>query len=135
MPCAASTVSLGGVTFDLDPDTYTPLIPNRRGSVHQIVDEEAVFQDLGIKKSDMQLTLSGKLSDVDTLIALWALYCAAAGTQHTFIDYLDNTFTVVFAPGDSFTVEKITGSGIGYEYTMVLNVVSITSFFGGADPF
>lgn len=136
MSCAASSVTLGGITWDIDPEQYSMLGGTRRGSVHKIVDGDTAFQDRGFTVKDSVITLSGQLTSAVTVKAIWALFTAASGTTYTFTDYKGNIFTVLFMPGqESFTVKPIRGSNLAFEYSMTLAVVSVSQWFNGSSPF
>jgi hypothetical protein len=135
MPCETSEVTLGGITFDLDPTTYNLLGGSRRGSVHELVDNTTAFQDRGFFVGDGVIRMAGQLTDVETLRSLWALYAGEGGTAMAFTDFKGNSFTVLFAPGNSFTVTPIRGSNRAFDYTMELRIVTVVSWFNGSTPY
>lgn len=131
MSCITSQVTLGGVTFDLDPDEYIPLDGVRRGSVHRLIDGTRIVQDRGYTLTgDGTLILRGRFTTLVTLNAILALYTAAAGTSYTLTDFKDNQFTVIFAPGKSMTLTPITGSNAGWQYQIDLIVTAVTKLLG-----
>jgi hypothetical protein len=123
-----SQIKLDNIPLDIDPESYVMLGGRRRGSVHKTLDGGTVFQDRGFSASDMTISLSGSLTDVTTLRALFALY-RKTGHSFPFIDFKGNAFTCVFTPGaESFHVEPIHGSNRAYSYTMALSVVSVETW-------
>jgi hypothetical protein len=128
-----SQVKLNGIPLDIDPDRYTMLGGRRRGSVHKIIDGGTVYQDRGFDASDMSIILSGSLTDVTTLKALFAVY-RKTGFTFTFEDFKENSFEVCFTPGnESFLVEPIKGSNRAYSYQILLSVVSVNTWLGDED--
>jgi hypothetical protein len=124
-----SQVTLDGIALDIDPDNYAMLGGKRRGSVHRIIDGTTVYQDRGINPSDLTISLSGKLTNVTTLQALYAIY-RKLGYSFTFTDFKGMSMTVVFTPGtESFAIKPIYGSTISYTYTIQLSVVSVNVWF------
>ena len=124
-----SQVKLNAIPLDIDPDNYIMLGGRRRGSVHRLIDGTTVYQDRGINETDLVIQLSGVLTDVNTLKALYALY-RKKGTSFTFEDFKGMKMTVVFTPGtESFTAKPIYGSNIAYTYTMLLSIVSVDVWF------
>jgi hypothetical protein len=124
-----SQVKLNSIPLDIDPDNYIMLGGRRRGSVHRLIDGDTVYQDRGINPSDLVVQISGVLTDVNTLKALYALY-RLKGYSFTLEDYKGMQMTVVFSPGaESFTAKPIYGSNIAYTYTMLLSVVSVDVWF------
>lgn len=131
----ASQVLLDNIALDLDPEEYIPLSGKRRGSVHRCIDGTTVIQDRGIDETDLIIQLSGKLTSAVTLKSLYALY-RLTGKTFTFKDFKNNEFTVVFTPGvDSFSVAPLRGSNIGWEYKIMLSVVSVNTWFGLSSSF
>jgi hypothetical protein len=125
-----SEVILDNIALDIDPDEYMMLNARRRGSVHLLVSGDTLFQDRGIHIKDATIQLSGSLTDVTTLKALWAIYIKT-GYTFTLKDFKDNEFTVLFTPGvNAFTVSPIRGSNRGYRYTISLSIVSVEKWFG-----
>lgn len=136
MSCLASSVSLGGITWDIDPEDYAMLGGTRRGSVHKLVDNTTAFQDRGFFVGDGVIQISGQFTDVETVKSLWDLYAGVGGTPMLFTDYKGNQFNVLFTPGqDSFTVKPIRGSNRSFEYTMSLSIVEVISWFNGSSPY
>ena len=124
-----SEVKLNGIALDIDPTDYVMLEGRRRGSVHRLIDGTTVYQDRGINPTDLIIQLSGTLTDVTTLKALYALY-RQISTEFTFEDFKGMKMTVVFTPGvSSFRVTPIYGSNMAYTYTMLLSVVSVDVWF------
>ena len=124
-----SQVKLDNIALDIDPDNYAMLGGKRRGSIHRIIDGTTVYQDRGINQSDLTIQLSGTLTDVTTLKALYAVYRKIAHS-FKFEDFKGMQMTVVFTPGvDSFTIKPIYGSNHGYTYTISLSVVSVDVWF------
>jgi hypothetical protein len=131
----SSQVTLNGIALDIDPEEYVPLGGRRRGSVFRLIDGGTVYQDRGISASDLVIQVVGRITNVTTLKSLYALYRKAA-TTFTFIDFKGNQFTVIFTPGqESFVVSPIRGSNIGYDYRMLLSVVSVEKWFGDIGGF
>ena len=125
-----SSVTLNGIALDIDPDNYVLMSGRRRGSVHPLVDGGTVIQDRGLDQSDMRIQLSGTLTDVTTLKALYALYRKTSYT-FTFADFKSNSFTVCFLPGtESFVASPIKGSNRAFSYTIQLAVVTVDTWFG-----
>lgn len=136
MACETSSVTLGGITFDLDPVNYQMLGGTRRGSVHQLIDNTTAYQDRGFFVGDGTISLSGQFTDVETLRSLWALYAGVGGTPMTFTDFKGNSFQVLFSPGqESFQVSPIKGSNRGFEFSMQLSIVSVNQWFNGSSPY
>lgn len=130
----ASQVVLDSIALDIDPNNYVMIGGRKRGSVHRIIDGSTVYQDRGISASDLTIQISGVLTSLTTLQALYAIY---RKTSHSFTltDFKGNVFTVIFTPGaESFTAKPIYGSNIAYTYALQLSVVSITTWLGGAFP-
>jgi hypothetical protein len=126
---AVSEVKLNSIALDIDPDNYIMLGGRRRGSVHRLIDGSTVYQDRGIDETDLTIQLSGVLTDVDTLKALYALY-RLKDTQFTFEDFKGMKMTVVFVPGtESFSAKPIYGSNRAFTYAMLLAVVSVDVWF------
>ena len=124
-----SQIKLGGIPLDIDPDDYGMVGGARRGSTHRTIAGGTVIQDRGFVEADQRIVLTGRLTSLTTLKGLYALY-RTTGTM-TFEDYKGNAYTVVFVPGmDSFIFKPIRGSNIGYEYTMHLQVVTVTKRLG-----
>lgn len=135
MPCDTSEVTLGGITFDLDPEDYTPLSGTRRGSVHRLVDNRTVVQDRGFWEGDGTISLSGRLIEEDTVKSLWELYVNQDEPME-FEDFKGGKYMVLFTPGvESFRLTPILGSNSGWEYTMELTVVSVVYIFNGSSPY
>lgn len=131
----ASQVTLDNIALDIDPSEYIPLGGRRRGSVFRLIDGGTVFQDRGIDTTDLIIQLNGRLTSLTTLKSLYALY-RLTGKTFTFVDFKDNQFTVIFTPGqDSFVVAPIQGSARGYDYRMLLSVVSVEKWFGDIGGF
>jgi hypothetical protein len=83
----------------------------------------------------MVIQITGQLTSVTTLKSLYALY-RITGKTFTFIDFKGNQFTVIFTPGtESFVVAPIQGSNRGYNYRMLLSVVSVEKWFGDVGGF
>lgn len=124
-----SQIKLDNIALDIDPESYQMLGGRRRGSVHRLIDGGTVYQDRGINPSDLTITFSGKLIDVTTLQALYAIYRKLA-YSFVFEDFKGMRMTVVFTPGtDSFRAEPIYGSNRGYTYAIQLSVVSVDTWF------
>jgi hypothetical protein len=124
-----SQVKLSGVALDIDPNDYIMLGGRRRGSVHRLIDGTTVYQDRGINPSDLVIQVSGILTDVTTLKALYSLY-RVKGASFAFEDFKGMKMTVAFTPGaESFAVKPIYGSNIAYTYTILLSVVSVDVWF------
>lgn len=124
-----STVTLGGITFDLDPESYQMLDGKRRGSVHRMLDGTTVYQDIGIPPSDLVITFSGTFINLATLKSLWALY-RNPGVPMTFVDFKGNQFSALFTPGiNSFQIEPIRGSNSAYKFKISLSVISVLYWF------
>ena len=124
-----SQVTLNGIALDIDPENYAMLGGKRRGSVHRMIDGTTVYQDRGINPTDLVIQFSGKLINVTTLQALYALY-RLTGYTFEFTDFKGMHMTVVFTPGaESFKAEPIYGSTISYTYTIQLSVVSVDVWF------
>lgn len=135
----SSLVTLDGTALDLDPAKLSISEP-RRGSIHQTIDTQdqsgpgTVFQDRGIDPTDIRIALKGRLIKLATVVALEASY-RKTGHVFRYTDYKGNDFQVIFEPGQkSYDLETIQGSNVGWEYTISLCVVSITSWLGGAFP-
>lgn len=129
----SSLVTLDGTALDLDPTKLSFSEP-RRGSIHQLIDPGTIFQDRGIDPTDIRISLKGRLVKLATVVALEALY-RKTGHVFRYTDFKGNDFQVIFEPGQkSYELETITGSNIGWEYTISLCVVSITSWLGGTFP-
>jgi len=125
-----SQVVLDNIALDIDPEEYNLLSARRRGSVHMLVNGDTLLQDRGIQIKDAIIVLSGSLTDVTTLKALWAIYIKT-GYTFTLTDFKDNEFVVAFTPGaPSFVVAPIKGSNRGYRYNMQLSIISVTKWFG-----
>ena len=130
-----SQVTLAGIALDIDPDNYAMLGGKRRGSIHRMIDGSTVYQDRGMNESDLTIQLSGKLTDVTTLQALYAIY-RKLGYAFTFTDFKGMSMTVVFTPGtESFSAKPIYGSNISYTYTIQLSVVSVDVWFSTSNGF
>lgn len=130
-----SQIKLDNIALDIDPESYQLLNGRRRGSVHRLIDGGTVYQDRGINPSDLTIALSGKLTDVTTLKALYAIYRKLA-YSFVFEDFKGMKMTVVFTPGtDSFHVEPIYGSNRGYTYAIQLSVVSVDTWFSTSSGF
>ena len=124
-----SQVTLAGIALDIDPDNYAMLGGKRRGSVHRMIDGTTVYQDRGINESDLTVQISGKLTNVTTLQALYALY-RLTGYTFELTDFKGMQMTVVFTPGvEPFTAKPIYGSNISYTYSIQLSVVSVDVWF------
>lgn len=125
MSCGASQVSLGALTFDVDPTSYTPYGGRRRGSTHFLVDGSTVIQDRGFTRAgDGTLTLSGKIVAQATLDSIQSMY--EAGGTYTFSDYFGSQYTVAFEPGtDSFSATHIQGTPNAYDYKMNLRILAV----------
>ena len=132
---AYSTVSLGGVTLDIDPAHYVMLDGRRRGAVHRMLDGSTVFQDRGIDPTDLTIIIDGTLTSTTTLKALWALY-RAVQTEYVLIDFKGNQFSVIFTPGiNAFHVDPPKGSNLSYNYKITLSVVRVITWFGVTDGY
>jgi hypothetical protein len=130
MSCTTSSVTLGAVTFDIDPLEYTPLLAVRRGSVHRMIDGTTVIQDRGAFLNDNEITLRGHFTQIATVQALENMYLTAGG-QYTFTDFKGNEFLVCFCPGEaSFVVSPIRGANNSWDYTMKLRVLSVVKLLG-----
>lgn len=124
-----SQVKLDNIALDIDPENYQMLGGRRRGSVHRIIDGSTVYQDRGINPSDLTIALSGKLTNVTTLQALYAIYRKLA-YSFVFEDFKGMRMTVVFTPGvESFMATPLYGSNLGYTYSVQLSVVSVETWF------
>jgi len=131
----SSQVSLNGIPLDIDPEEYIPIGGRRRGSVFRLIDGGTVYQDRGIDASDLIIQVVGRITSLTTLKSLYALY-RKIGTTFTFIDFKGNQFTVIFSPGqESFVVSPIRGSTVGWEYRMLLSVVSVEKWLGDIGGF
>jgi len=123
-----SQIKLDGIPLDIDPEKYTMLGGKRRGSVHRTIDGGTVYQDRGFSATDMSILLSGRLTDVTTLRALFAIY-RKTGYTFNFEDFKGNIFVVCFTPGvESFSAEPIHGSNRAYAFQISLSVVSVTKW-------
>ena len=124
-----SQVKLDNIALDIDPDNYVMLGGKRRGSVHKIIDGTTVFQDRGINMTDLTIQLSGSLTDVTTLKALYAVY-RKESYIFIFEDFKGMNMSVLFTPGvESFVVKPIYGSNHGYTYTILLSVAYVNTWF------
>lgn len=126
----ASEVKINNIALDLDPVDYLMVGGTRRGSVHRVIGGGTVIQDRGFSETDQRIALSGQLTSLTTVRALYALYRATAGV-YSFVDFKGNEYTVAFVPGmESFTFKPIRGSNSGYTYSMHLIVVSVVKILG-----
>jgi len=129
MSCDPSTITIGSVTLDIDPEKYSLPIA-RRGSVHPLIDGTTVWQDRGAHINDRVLTLEGHIYKLATVQALETMYMAT-GVEYTYTDFKNNQFTVIFSPGEeSFSYEPIRGSGIGWAFRLVLRVTAVQKLLG-----
>jgi hypothetical protein len=125
-----SQVKLDGIPLDIDPEEYAVLGGKRRGSVHRLISGGTVIQDRGFSASDMSIIISGKLVNVTTLRALFAIY-RKTGYTFTVEDFKDNSFTCCFTPGvEAFTAKPIPGSGRAYTFQIVLSVTAVGKWLG-----
>jgi hypothetical protein len=131
----ATEIKLDNIPLGLDPQNYNTLGGGRRGSVHRIIDGSTVYQDRGIDPSDMVIQLSGQLTDVPKLQALYAIYRRTAH-EFKFEDWYGNEYTVIFTPGvESFQAQAIHGTIGAFNYSMSLSVVSVQKWFGSSSSY
>lgn len=127
-------VTLNDVILELDPDTYVPISGKRRGSVHKLISGGTVVQDRGFDQTDMLIELSGKIIELSTVQALFALY-RKTGLVFPFSDYKGTTATVVFEPQEGLDLDTIHGSDSGWTYKMKLRVQAVQTWLGVPDGF
>jgi hypothetical protein len=130
-----SQITLDNIALDIDPSEYVMLGGRRRGSIHRTIDGGTVYQDRGINETDLTIQMSGMLTDITTLKALYAIY-RKIGHQITLVDFKGNVFTVVFTPGmESFRAKPNYGSNVSYSYTMSFNVVAVATWLSTSTGF
>ena len=131
-------ITLGGVTFNTDPDPYEHQNWKKRHTVFKTIGGGQVIQDFGLVQVDNTVQLSsGQAQFIDevTRAALQTLY-ATRGSSYSFVDYLDNEFTVFIADFKPviFKMGGATAPGYAatqvYHYTMNLQVISIQKLYG-----
>lgn len=124
MPASAGSLFLDGIQFDIDPAGYSPYTARKRGSVHMIIDGTVVIQDRGVNPGDQRIRISGKTFNQSTINALWALY-RTTGTTYTLTDWIGNSFTVTFVPGqEAFKADYYPGATGCYNYDFQLIVAA-----------
>lgn len=131
--CYTSQITLDGITLDLDPEDYVPIDGPRRGSVHPQVGGGTIFQDRGVDPTDIRISLKGRLTLLATVTALYATY-RKTGYIFRFTDFKGNDLQCIFEPGKPFTIKPIKGSNTGWEYTLNLCCVSVTTWLGASFP-
>lgn len=132
--CYTSTVILDGLTLDLDPTTYKVLGGKRRGAAFPQVGGSTIFQDRGFDGTDIKVSMNGQLTSAATVDTLMATY-RKVGYIFTFSDFKGNIFQCIFEPGEeSFVLEPLRGSNIGWTYTILLRVVTVTQWLGSSFP-
>ena len=67
-----ASVTLDGITLDLDPQNYVINEGTRRGSIHKKIDGSTLFQDFGFDVTDLRISLKGQLTELATVQALMA---------------------------------------------------------------
>lgn len=129
-----ASITLDSITLDLDPANYIINEGVRRGSIHKLVDGGTIFQDRGFDVSDLRLALKGRLTSLATVQALMASYRKTGHSFH-FTDFKGNDLVCIFTPGEkSLEINPITGSNVGWEYSISLCVISATSWLSSSFP-
>jgi len=124
---AIGNVSLDGVTFPTDPETYEPLNWKKRANVRSGLGGAKTIQDFGTFQKDNTLRLeSGSQQFVDlTWVNVMHAKFRARGVTYTLLDWLGNEFVV-------FITEFIpipTKNDDLWTFRMSLQVLSIPSLF------
>lgn len=123
----STNVTLNGIEIPCDPDELN-FGGKKRGSVHRTIDGGTVVQDRGFNAGDQVIQMKGRMFDATKIRALYALY-RSTGTTFPYTDFKGNEVTVVFTPGvESLRIRPIRGSNAGYEYDILLTVISGTVF-------
>lgn len=131
--CQSSSITLDGLTLDLDPQNYTPIDGARRGSIHPQVGGGTIFQDRGFDATDARISMKGKLTNQATVYSLYAIY-RKVGHIFRLTDFKGNDVQCIFEPGKGLQISPLDGSNIGWEYTINLCVVSVTQWLGNSFP-
>jgi hypothetical protein len=120
------------VRFDIDPNSYSPFNVPIRGSSVQVLDGSVVHQFFGLNAKDFGIEVSGQITAIPTLEAIWTKYRqGGGGAQFIWNDWYGSSFQVIFTPGaDSFHPVYLLGTQDSFDYTMSLRVLSILSWFG-----
>jgi hypothetical protein len=129
-------VRLDGIIFNTDPMPYEHQNWKKRFSVFKTIGGGQVIQDFGLVQADVTVQLaSGQTQFIDevTRAALNARF-AVRGVGYTFVDYLDNEFTVFIADFIP-TIFKMGGNVQYsatqiYHYTMNLQVLTVQKLYG-----
>lgn len=129
-----SSITIDGITLDIDPADYTINDGVRRGSIHKLVGPGTVYQDRGFDVTDLRISMKGRLTTLATVSALMASYAKIGHTFH-FTDFKGNDLICLYAPGEkSLTLKPIVGSNRGWEYEILLCVVSATAWLSSSFP-
>jgi hypothetical protein len=125
---------LSVVTFDIDPDSYSPFSVPLRGSSTKVLSGCVQHQLFGHQKRDFVIEIQGRITEIDTMTALWTKYRQGGGaTEFEWRDWFVNRFRVIFTPGiESFKPTPIIGSNSSFAYTMSLSVIDVLEWFTGA---
>lgn len=118
--------------FDVDPESYDPFNVPIRGSVHVALDGTVTHQTFGVNIKDFRIAITGRITELDTVKALWTKYLNRSH-QWEWRDWYGNRFRVIFDVGTgSFHPVPIPGAANAFTYSMNLSVISVSSWFGGA---
>lgn len=119
-------VSLDGVTFSTDPETYEPLNWQKRANVRRGLAGAVTIQDYGTFAKDNTLRLESGDQYVDQeFVAIMHAKFRTRGATYTLLDWLGNEFVVFiteFVPVPTFI-------GDLWTYSMSLQVLDIPSLF------
>ena len=122
------------VVFDIDPETYDPFNIPIRGSSTKVLSGCVQHQLFGHNLRDFVIQVQGRITEIDTMTALWTKYRQGGGaTDFEWRDWFQNRFRVIFTPGvDAFHPIPISGSESAFTYSMSLSVIEILEWFGGS---
>jgi hypothetical protein len=122
------------VTFDIDPESYDPFNQAIRGSSMRVLSGCVQHQLFGHSKRDLVIAVQGRITEIDTMQALWSKYRQGGGaTEFEWRDWFPNRFRVIFTPGvDAFHPVPVRGSDSSFTYTLSLSVIDVLEWFGGA---
>lgn len=126
-------VTLGGITFDTDPQVYEPLNWEKRHSVLPGLQGAVTIQDFGHFAKDNTITLASGRSGYLNQSKVEAIHTAfrTKAAVFTLTDWIGNEFTVFireFRPVPTFI--GIDNTDNLFTYTMLLQVTVITKLFG-----
>jgi hypothetical protein len=125
---AIGKITLGGVQLSTDPETYEPLLWEKRYSVQSGLNGALTIQDFGTFKKDNRIRLvsgASQFLDQATVAALHAKF-RERGASFTLTDWIGNEFTVfiaAFRPVPTFLDDLWT-------YDLELVVINIVKLFG-----